>query len=540
MERPMANYEFGITLGDFLSWEANSEWSRKVCKKVLASENINPGDVLYGDLVGGDFVVGKFTDERRDWSFRFIALSGSSADRDESILCLRRGAIVKGKNLNFEKIEGDNLIRTLKLLDFSMISFSDGFGENAFIPGEGDGTAGALSVPDDQFFDDEEDRDIFFGLNADRLESENEEYAPYCVCDERLQKYAGGKWQDITPMLKGEKGDRGETGATGAIGATGPRGEKGDDGDKGEPGEKGDKGNKGETGDDGEGVIGGGTAGQFLRKKSGIDFDMEWADANAVSGVSSVSGSMVDNTDLSNPIILSDDTKADIDTLADVALSGYDDLTDTPTLATVATSGTYNDLEDIPTFATVATSGSYDDLNDKPSIPQVPTLATVATSGSYNDLANKPDLSNFADKSRATFSAYKAASHMNIDFGTVGASGGAHIIFDFLFNENVSGVVYKHERITGQFYTQNNQDTPIQKTFFSVSGYNSTTKTVLKIYRTESDGKHHMLIMKSTSGFLSVMGTFATSGGGNFTVIYPSILGKYSDPTPGNPTVTTN
>lgn len=38
-----------------------------------------------------------------------------------------------------------------------------------------------------------------------------------------------------------------------------------------------------------------------------------------------------------------------------------------------------------PTLATVATSGSYDDLTGKP------TLATVATSGSYDDLSDKPD-----------------------------------------------------------------------------------------------------------------------------------------------------
>ena len=59
----------------------------------------------------------------------------------------------------------------------------------------------------------------------------------------------------------------------------------------------------------------------------------------------------------------------------------YNDLTDKPTLATVATSGSYNDLTDKPTF-----SGSYNDLTDKP------TLATVATSGSYDDLLNKPAL----------------------------------------------------------------------------------------------------------------------------------------------------
>ena len=47
-------------------------------------------------------------------------------------------------------------------------------------------------------------------------------------------------------------------------------------------------------------------------------------------------------------------------------------------------SGNYNDLTNKPSLANVATSGDYDDLINKPS------LATVATSGDYNDLTNKP------------------------------------------------------------------------------------------------------------------------------------------------------
>lgn len=90
--------------------------------------------------------------------------------------------------------------------------------------------------------------------------------------------------------------------------------------------------------------------------------------------------------------------------------SGVSEILNKPTLAAVATSGSYNDLSNTPSLATVATSGSYNDLTDKPSIPAAqvnadwnsssgvseilnkPTLATVATSGSYNDLSNKPTI----------------------------------------------------------------------------------------------------------------------------------------------------
>ena len=69
-------------------------------------------------------------------------------------------------------------------------------------------------------------------------------------------------------------------------------------------------------------------------------------------------------------------------------------------------------IKNKPTLATVATSGSYDDLSDKPTIPAAqvqsnwaqttttavdyiknkPALSTVATSGSYNDLSDKPTI----------------------------------------------------------------------------------------------------------------------------------------------------
>ena len=61
-------------------------------------------------------------------------------------------------------------------------------------------------------------------------------------------------------------------------------------------------------------------------------------------------------------------------------------LPELPTLAPVATSGSYNDLTDKPALKTVATSGSYNDLTDKPALKQ------VATTGNYNDLINKPTI----------------------------------------------------------------------------------------------------------------------------------------------------
>lgn len=47
---------------------------------------------------------------------------------------------------------------------------------------------------------------------------------------------------------------------------------------------------------------------------------------------------------------------------------------------------TWNEVTEKPTFANVATSGSYNDLTD------APDLATVAISGSYSDLVNTPEI----------------------------------------------------------------------------------------------------------------------------------------------------
>ena len=88
-------------------------------------------------------------------------------------------------------------------------------------------------------------------------------------------------------------------------------------------------------------------------------------------------------------------------------------ITDFPTLATVATSGDYDDLTNKPTIPIVdsaLSSTSTNALQNKAintelskkantshthtvsDVTDFPTLATVATSGSYNDLSNKPTI----------------------------------------------------------------------------------------------------------------------------------------------------
>ena len=60
----------------------------------------------------------------------------------------------------------------------------------------------------------------------------------------------------------------------------------------------------------------------------------------------------------------------------------YSEVSGTPTLSTVATTGSYNDLTNLPVLSAVATSGSYTDLSNTPSIPSaINDLSDVDTSG---------------------------------------------------------------------------------------------------------------------------------------------------------------
>jgi hypothetical protein len=63
----------------------------------------------------------------------------------------------------------------------------------------------------------------------------------------------------------------------------------------------------------------------------------------------------------------------------------WNDVTDKPTFATVATSGAYGDLSGTPTLAAVATSGDYLDLSNQPSIPSLGNITFVSTTIDSSD-----------------------------------------------------------------------------------------------------------------------------------------------------------
>ena len=85
--------------------------------------------------------------------------------------------------------------------------------------------------------------------------------------------------------------------------------------------------------------------------------------------------------------------------LAKVATSGsYNDLTNTPTIPDI--SGIQSKLDGIAAGAEVNVQSDWNETatDSDAYIKNKPTLATVATSGNYNDLSNKPDISGKVDK----------------------------------------------------------------------------------------------------------------------------------------------
>jgi hypothetical protein len=91
----------------------------------------------------------------------------------------------------------------------------------------------------------------------------------------------------------------------------------------------------------------------------------------------------------------------------------YSNVNNTPSLATVATSGSYSDLSGTPSLATVATSGSYSDLSGTPTIPT-----------NNNQLTNGAGyLTKIADSNGSTSGYIKLSNGLIIQWGRVTSTG---------------------------------------------------------------------------------------------------------------------
>ena len=189
-------------------------------------------------------------------------------------------------------------------------------------------------------------------------------------------------------------------------------------------------------------------------------------------------------------------------TLATVATSGaYADITGTPTLATVATTGAYGDVTGTPTLATVATSGAYADVTG------TPTLATVATSGSYTDLTDKPTITdtatNIAGGSAGTIPYQTAAdTTAMLAAGTAGQ----------LLQTNGAGAPTWVDAAAGGAWTllsEANAGGASYITFTNLTGYKNYVLIISKMYASTAGG---ILCQFSTNNGASWLTSLGYSG----------------------------
>ena len=156
--------------------------------------------------------------------------------------------------------------------------------------------------------------------------------------------------------------------------------------------------------------------------------------------------------------------------------------------------GAFRPISGCPTLATVATSGSYNDLSNKPTIPAAqvqsnwtqttttavdyiknkPTLATVATSGSYNDLSNKPTIPTV---NNATLTIQKNGTTVKTFTANASSNVTANITVPTNTNEltNGAGFITSSDSITGNAATatkatQDSDGNAINTTYLKKTG----------------------------------------------------------------------
>ena len=187
-----------------------------------------------------------------------------------------------------------------------------------------------------------------------------------------------------------------------------------------------------------------------------------------------------------------------------------------PTLATVATSGSYDDLTNKPTLATVATSGSYADLTNKPTIPnaQIQSDWNQSTDTALDFIKNKPTL------------ATAAITGGTINGATIGAttpSTGNFTTLSSTNNATISGIATFAAGSPAEpsITTTGDSNTGI---FFPAADTIAFTEGGVESMRIDSAG--NVGIGTTTPGYkLQVNGTFAATSK-SFVIPHPTKEGK--------------
>ena len=194
----------------------------------------------------------------------------------------------------------------------------------------------------------------------------------------------------------------------------------------------------------------------------------------------------------------------------------YANLTGTPTFATVATSGSYNDLSNLPALF----DGSYTSLTNVPAtfapsahnhtisqITDFPSLATVATSGLYSDLTGTPDLTGYLTTASAS-STYATIASLSSYLTTSTASS------TYL---TISTAASTYQTVSGM------------SSYQTVSGMSSylTTASAASTYATISSLSSYLTTATAASTYQPI-GSYATTGENTFSGTQ-SLAGNFID-----------
>jgi len=99
----------------------------------------------------------------------------------------------------------------------------------------------------------------------------------------------------------------------------------------------------------------------------------------------------------------------------------YSEVTGTPSLATVATSGAYSDLSGTPSLATVATTGAYSDLSGTPDVPDFQTITVNSNTTLSSSLEDGCYLIMIGSTATVTIPAYPTGKSLVFRFVSFGA-----------------------------------------------------------------------------------------------------------------------
>ena len=192
----------------------------------------------------------------------------------------------------------------------------------------------------------------------------------------------------------------------------------------------------------------------------------------------------------------------------------YSDLSGTPSLATVATTGAYSDLTGTPSLATVATTGAYSDLSGTPT-----NVSTFTNDAGYLTDITGENLGELSDVTITSVTSGQVLSYNGSAWVNAAAAGGASALDDLTdvtITSAASGEVLRYNGsswVDAQLAYSDLSGTPTLATVATTGAYSDLTGTPTNVSTFTNDSGYLTDITgESISDLSDVSITSATSG----------------------------